>query len=261
DEERLDLVIGRTIELNLVEEGVKRSVQARIVGIIKEIPFVFQNAAYLNLEHYYDVERPIPGAGVQRVYRVVGIRVNSITELEQVQERVLEYMRTNSDAERLRRREVPNLRFITISTGELVSFIREQIQLFAGFVLQIGSFALLVGSIGIANIMLVNVTERTKEIGVLRAIGAKRRDVLNVFLFEASLMGMIGSLLAVPLGISLGALFLSSGPFTAVTLPVVIKPEWIPLAVTIGALVGIASGLYPAWRASKIDPVRALKYE
>lgn len=261
DEERLDLVLGRTVELSFVEEGVRRSVQARIVGILKDIPFVFQNAAYLSLDHYYDVERPVPGAGVQRVYRVLGVRVNSVAELEEVKERVLEYFRTGSDAERFRRRDVPNLEFITISAGEVVRFLREQIQLFAGFVLQIGSFALLVGSIGIANIMLVNVTERTKEIGVLRAIGAKRRDVLNMFLFEASLIGVIGALMAVPLGVALGVLFLNSGPFVAVQLPVVIRPEWIPLAMGIGALVGILSGLYPAWRASRIDPVRALKYE
>ncbi|MCX8203993.1 MAG: ABC transporter permease, partial [Nitrososphaeria archaeon] len=261
DEERLDLVLGRTVELNFVEEGVRRSVQARIVGILKDIPFVFQNAAYLSTDYYYNIERPVPGAGVQRVYRVIGIRVNSVAELEEVKERVLEYFRTSSDAEKFRRRDVPNLKFITISAGEVVQFLREQIQLFAGFVLQIGSFALLVGSIGIANIMLVNVTERTKEIGVLRAIGAKRRDVLNMFLFEASLIGMIGALIAVPLGIALGVFFLNSGPFVSVPLPVVIRPEWIPLAMGIGALVGILSGLYPAWRASRIDPVRALKYE
>jgi putative ABC transport system permease protein len=151
--------------------------------------------------------------------------------------------------------------FITISAGEVTNFIREQVQLFASFVLQIGSFALLVGSIGIANIMLVNVTERTKEIGVLRAIGARRRDVLNLFLTEAGLIGAIGATIAVPVGIMLGVLFLNVGPFSGAQLPIAIRPEWTPLAVMIGALVGVVSGVYPAWRASRINPVQALKYD
>jgi putative ABC transport system permease protein len=59
----------------------------------------------------------------------------------------------------------------------------------------------------------------------------------------------------------LGVLFLNVGPFSGVRLPIVMRPEWIPLAVMIGALVGVVSGVYPAWRASRIDPVQALKYE
>jgi putative ABC transport system permease protein len=187
--------------------------------------------------------------------------VNSVTEFDDVKSAVLEYFRSSSDAEKLRRRDAPDMGFITISAGEVTNFIREQIQLFASFVLQIGSFALLVGSIGIANIMLVNVTERTKEIGVLRAIGARRRDVLNLFLTEAGLIGAIGATIAVPIGILFGVLFLNVGPFSDVRLPIAIRPEWIPLAVMIGALVGVVSGVYPAWRASRIDPVQALKYE
>jgi putative ABC transport system permease protein len=261
NEEDVEQALGKTVELNFVQGGVRKSVQVRIVGVLKEIPFVFQNAAYLNLEDYYDVRRTVPGSGPVRVYRVVGIRVNSVTEFDDVKSAVLEYLRSSSDAEKLRRRDAPDMGFITISAGEVTNFIREQVQLFASFVLQIGSFALLVGSIGIANIMLVNVTERTKEIGVLRAIGARRRDVLNLFLTEAGLIGAIGATIAVPIGILFGVLFLNVGPFSDVRLPIAIRPEWIPLAVMIGALVGVVSGVYPAWRASRIDPVQALKYE
>jgi len=261
NEEDVQLALGKTIELNFIEGGVRKSVQVRIVGVLKEIPFVFQNTAYLNLADYYDVRRTVPGSGPVRVYRVVGVRVNSVTEFEEVKSAVLEYLRASSDAEKLRRRDAPDMGFITISAGEVTNFIREQIQLFSSFILQIGSFALLVGSIGIANIMLVNVTERTKEIGVLRAIGARRRDVLNLFLIEAGLIGAVGASVAVPIGILLGALFLNVGPFSGFQLPIVIRPEWIPLAVIIGGLVGVVSGVYPAWRASRIDPVQALKYE
>jgi len=261
NEEDVAQVLGKTVELNFVQGGVRRSVQVRIVGVLKEIPFVFQNAAYLNLDDYYDVRRTVPGSGPVRVFRVVGVRVSSVTEFDQVKSAVLEYFKTSSEAEKLRRRDAPDMGFITISAGEVTNFIREQVQLFASFVLQIGSFALLVGSIGIANIMLVNVTERTKEIGVLRAIGARQRDVLNLFLTEAGLIGAIGASIAVPVGILFGLLFLRVGPFSGVSLPVTIRPEWVPLAVGIGALVGIASGVYPAWRASRIDPVWALKYE
>ncbi len=261
NEEDVQQVLGKTIELNFVQEGVRKSVKVRIVGVLKEIPFVFQNAAYVNLEDYYDVRRTVPGAGPVRAFRTIEVKVSSVTQFDDVKSAVLEYFRTSSDAEKLRRRDAPDMEFITLSLGEVTNFIREQIQVLAAFVLQIGSFALLVGSIGIANIMLVNVTERTKEIGVLRAIGAKRRDVLNLFLTEAGLIGAMGASAAVPIGILFGALLLNVGPFSEIQPPLIVRPEWIPLAVMIGGAVGLVSGVYPAWRASRIDPVRALKYE
>ncbi len=120
----------------------------------------------------------------------------------------------------------------------------------------IAAISLLVGGIGIMNIMLVSVTERTREIGIRKALGAKTRDVLIQFLTESAILsacgGVIGVLLAVSLVSLVGSLF---------QLSVVIKPQVIVLAVSFSAMVGIFFGIYPASKAAKADPIDALRYE
>ena len=121
----------------------------------------------------------------------------------------------------------------------------------------IAAISLLVGGIGIMNIMLVSVTERTREIGIRKALGARTRDVLIQFLTESAILsacgGIIGVVLAVGSVVSLGGM--------ALGLPVVIKPGIIFLAVGFSAVVGIFFGMYPASRAAKADPIDALRYE
>ena len=120
----------------------------------------------------------------------------------------------------------------------------------------IAAISLLVGGIGIMNIMLVSVTERTREIGIRKALGASTGDILVQFLTESALLsalgGLIGVLLAMGL-VSLGA--------TAFGLSVVIRPEIILIAVVFSAIVGIFFGIYPANKAAKEDPIVALRYE
>ena len=123
----------------------------------------------------------------------------------------------------------------------------------------IGSISLLVGGIGIMNIMLVSVTERTREIGLRKAIGAKRRDILTQFLLEAAMLslsggaiGLIGAWL-VTQGISL----IDLGGFT---LNAVISPFIVLVAVLVSVFIGLASGIYPAMRAARLNPIDALHY-
>ncbi|MBN2010821.1 ABC transporter permease [candidate division KSB1 bacterium] len=116
--------------------------------------------------------------------------------------------------------------------------------------------SLLVGGIGIMNIMLVSVTERTKEIGIRKAIGAKRMDILWQFILEAIILGNIGGLLGVILGSALGILI---GAFTP--LPTAI-PAWaVFLGIGFCTLVGLFFGIYPAAKAARLEPVVALRYE
>lgn len=120
----------------------------------------------------------------------------------------------------------------------------------------IAAISLLVGGIGIMNIMLVSVTERTREIGIRKALGARTRDVLIQFLTESAILSACGGMIGVLSGVSVVLL----GGFL-LHLPVVIKPGVIILAVSFSALVGIFFGLYPASRAAKADPIDALRYE
>jgi len=120
----------------------------------------------------------------------------------------------------------------------------------------LGLISLLVGSIGVMNIMLVTVTERTREIGIRKAVGGRRRDILLQFLNEAIVLTLIGGIIGILLGFAMAgvvALFLKI-PFVA--------PLWVVLtSLLVTALVGLLAGLYPAARAAKMDPINALRYE
>jgi putative ABC transport system permease protein len=120
----------------------------------------------------------------------------------------------------------------------------------------IAGISLLVGGIGIMNIMLVSVTERTREIGVRKAIGARDRDILRQFLIEAVLLTSLGGLTGVAIGMTLMAI-------TGIFLPFQPLVEWSSIAMAMGfsGAVGIFFGYYPARRAARMDPIEALRYE
>ena len=128
----------------------------------------------------------------------------------------------------------------------------------------IAGFSLFVGSVGIMNMMLVSVNQRTREIGIRRAIGAKRRDIFLQFLIEAIVMCGVGGFFGIGLGIGIG--YVCS--YIAVTIvkvipqwPVVISLHWMAVSVSISACIGIVFGLYPAIRAAHISPIEALRTE
>jgi len=118
------------------------------------------------------------------------------------------------------------------------------------------SISLVVGGIVIMNIMLVSVTQRTREIGLRKAVGARERDILLQFLAESSALSVAGALLGVAFGVGLARVVEATTPLPAVT------PAWAyAVAVTLGIAVGLASGIYPARRAARLDPIDALGHE
>ncbi len=120
----------------------------------------------------------------------------------------------------------------------------------------VAAISLIVGGIGIMNIMLVSVTERTREIGIRMALGARRRDILTQFVVEAITLSLLGGLIGVALGIGGSHLIAQTGEW-----PVLIEPQAIVMAVGFSAAVGVFFGFYPARKASKLDPIDALRYE
>ena len=120
----------------------------------------------------------------------------------------------------------------------------------------IASISLVVGGIGIMNIMLVSVTERTREIGIRMAVGATPGDVLRQFLIEAVVLAWLGGLIGIVLGVVAAV-----GLAHFADWPAIVSPSIILLAFAVSAAVGIFFGFYPAWKASRLDPIEALRYE
>ena len=120
----------------------------------------------------------------------------------------------------------------------------------------VSSIALIAAGIGIMNIMLVSVTERTREIGIRRAIGAKKRNIMAQFIMEAIVLCELGGVIGVVLGI-LGGNVLA----WFMKVPPVIPVDWIVIGLVICSVVGIVFGTYPAYKAANLDPIESLRYE
>jgi putative ABC transport system permease protein len=118
------------------------------------------------------------------------------------------------------------------------------------------AIGLVVGAMVIMNIMLVAVAERTREIGVRKALGARRRDIMSQFLVEAATLSVVGAAIGIGLGIAL-----AEGIAAATPLPAAVAPWSIGAALVVGAGVGIVAGIYPASRAARLDPIAALRQE
>src|SRR6185503_17184023 len=118
------------------------------------------------------------------------------------------------------------------------------------------AIGLVVGGMVIMNIMLVAVAERTREIGIRKSLGARRRDILSQFLVEAATLSTLGALIGIALGLGGAKLIEMNTP-----LPAAVAPWSLVAATLLGTVVGIVSGVYPARRASKLDPIEALRQE
>ena len=198
--------------------------------------------------------RLFPSRGRSGEYMVSAIMIQAVSEdrIEAASEQVAVILRERHGIDFSDEDD-----FSIISQADIISVFGQITGVLTTFLGAIAGISLLVGGIGIMNIMLVSVTERTREIGLRKAVGARRRDILWQFLIEAMLLSLVGGLVGIGLG-ALGAEIISAliDDFRAV-----VSFQAVALATTFSAAVGLFFGIYPARRASLLNPIDALRYE
>ncbi len=146
--------------------------------------------------------------------------------------------------------------FMVRTQDDMMSMLTSTTQTMTMFTLAIAVVSLVVGGIGIMNIMLVSVTERTREIGLRMAVGAKGQDVLWQFLVEAMALSLVGGMVGVGLGFGI-----SEGLTRFLAWPTAVPPDAVVISVGFAALIGIVFGFYPAWKGAQLDPIESLRFE
>jgi len=186
----------------------------------------------------------------------ITVRVQTGFELEEVQQNIEEEMRRD------RNLQEGDEDFDLTTAQDILDSLTTILAVVQGIVVGIASIALLVGGIGIMNTMYMSITERTREIGVMKAIGARKKHITSVFLFEAGIIGTIGSLigLVIGLGLSNGSIYIIN-EFTDFRAVQVYSPELVLGAIFFGFILGVVSGILPSWKAANMDPAESLRYE
>jgi len=187
------------------------------------------------------------------VYMVV--HVTDAKRIDEAKEQITNYLRARHQVEQDADGNYQD-DFDMLTRNDILGQQQEAAQTFSLLLAAMAVVSLVVGGIGIMNVMLVSVTERTREIGVRLAVGAKGRDIVNQFLLEAVLISAGGGLVGIVFGVL--AIPLAAALNQGVAL---LLPGSIPLAFGVAVLIGIVFGLYPAIRASRLDPIEALRYE
>ena len=196
-------------------------------------------------------QKKLFGTAFPGMIRTIIVKAINIENLEKAEEQITELLRQRHRIT-LKQDDDFSVRNLT----EMMEFAKQATRIMALLLGSIASVSLLVGGIGIMNIMLVSVTERTREIGIRMAIGAKTWDIRTQFIIEAMTLSLIGGIIGIMLGITISKIVSTFAGW-----PTIVSPFSIMLAVGFSGLVGISFGFYPAYKASQLNPIDALRYE
>ena len=182
----------------------------------------------------------------------MNVQVSDATKMDQVQDEIETLLRQRHHLTQANKEDDFTVRNLT-SLMETVSQSTSMLTLLLG---AIAGISLLVGGIGIMNIMMVSVTERTREIGIRKALGATFMNIMTQFLIESMVLGIIGGLIGIVVGCAASKAIAQFGNFTTVI-------TWLPIVISFAFSVGIGLffGIYPARKAARLDPIEALRYE
>ena len=251
-------VIGQTVSDNLFGQGISPVGQTIR---IKNIPFVVIGLLVVKGQNSFGQDQDdivlCPFATVQK-RMTNGTNVQQILASAKTEALIPQATSEITEALRARHKIQPSddNDFTIRTQSEIGDAAKQQTQTMTVLLASIASISLLVGGIGIMNIMLVSVTERTREIGIRMSIGARGRDVLRQFLLESIMLSLVGGLFGVILGY-----FASKGVSNLQGWPVTISPESVFMSFGFALFIGVFFGWYPARKAARMNPIEALRYE
>ena len=243
--------LGQTIRI--------KNIPFQVIGVLepKGANLVGQDQDNLILMPYSTVKKRLSGSIFENVDALL-VSARSMSQMADAQSDIRALLR---ERHRLGPGDVDD--FEIGNTAEMANVFGIVTGVLTLLLASIASVSLLVGGVGIMNIMLVSVTERTREIGIRLAVGARSRDILRQFLVEAVLLSFFGGMVGVALGIgaSMGLTALINSVLTGPDWPLVISVWAVAVALLFSGAVGVFFGFYPARRASRLDPIDALRYE
>ncbi len=221
-------------------------IEFRVIGILEELG---------NAQDDNQISIPLDDArelfGEQESVDLIIAQVKNTADIPQLQEKI--------EKELERKRDDTNFQVLTAS--QILEQIGQVLGIMQIVLVGIAAISLIVGAIGIMNSMYTSVLERTKEIGIMKAVGAQNKDILSIFLIESGLIGLVGGALGVLIGASLA---LAIGPFSknaGFTIHITLEPLVLLFGLVFAFVVGIIAGILPAWQASRLKPIDALRYE
>lgn len=243
--ERMDLKLGSKIDIGDPDEGAVTTV--RVVGIIEERGMSMDlttDSAIIGSDKLFTMIY-----GGEGEYDQVNVILDDINDADLV---------TTAITDELNKKEE---QVSVQDSSRMVENITETIGTLTSFVMAIAGISLLVAAVSIFNVMMMSVTERVREIGILRSIGTQKTEVRKMFIYESGILGVIGAVIGAAASIAIG---------WVVVLAMVGSTEYffapgslvyVPFAMVVGIIVCVVSGVYPAWNASNLDPIEALRAE
>jgi len=253
-------VLGSVVRDNLFGEGVDpvgqtiriRNQSFKVVGVmaVKGSGSFGEDQDDVVFAPYTTVQRKLRGRDGTNISGIT-ISARSADDIEATTARIEEVLRAEHEL-------IPGQDndFMVRTQDDMMSMLTSTTQTMTMFTLAIAVVSLVVGGIGIMNIMLVSVTERTREIGLRMAVGAKGQDVLWQFLVEAMALSLVGGLVGVGLGFGI-----SEGLTQFLQWPTSVPVDAVAVSVSFAAVIGIVFGFYPAWKGAQLDPIESLRFE